>query len=226
MDGKIPDWSVQPKDVVALVKFEDNRGKILYEARYTNCHDHKKHAEDFFKDDINSEDLASKVRDNNDGGKITLYLTLQPCNESTKSKNTRPDQSCCETLADIYRKTLQGKKISLCVKVTHTCNLILKPKKDDHEHLIRHAVAGITALMLVGVEVESMAKNDWEYLFGMTDVGVPQRLDQRRIELDETVEDTLTEIEEFTNSLNLRLSQPWSVLLTMIIDKLEEQQQG
>ena len=42
---------LHPRDMVAVVKFENPTG-ILYEARYTNCAQKRKHAEDFFKQDL------------------------------------------------------------------------------------------------------------------------------------------------------------------------------
>ena len=48
-------WCAQARKVVAVVKFEKVDRRILYEARYTNCGREKKHAEDFFKEDIENE---------------------------------------------------------------------------------------------------------------------------------------------------------------------------
>ena len=39
------EWYAQPKTRVGVVKFENESGKILYEARYTSCSSEKMHAE-------------------------------------------------------------------------------------------------------------------------------------------------------------------------------------
>ena len=190
---------LQPRDrVVAVVKFEDRRGRILYEARYTNCKNiHvKKHAEDFFKDDIESGDLAGIVGQRSSRkGTITMYLTLQPCNESTSPGGTQAtpaDKSCCETLKYIFRRILQRKrkKIGLCVKVTHTNHLGPGRESDEmHVKLRENAEKGIKDLTESGVSVERMTDVDWEYLFGLTSVSLPPRND-----LDYTVGMILTNL--------------------------------
>jgi pyrimidine deaminase RibD-like protein len=180
---------VQPRQtVVAVVKFENPTG-ILYEARYTNCKDNQKHAEDFFKDDIKSGDLAGIVGQQRKGT-ITMYLTLQPCNESTSSEGTggtQAAQSCCKTLQDIFETTLQPKKIGLCVKVTHTNNLGPEKPKDKYIELRRNAETGIKDLKESGVSVESMTQEDWEYLIGLTN-------NDSRNDLDDTVGKILTKL--------------------------------
>ena len=186
---------VQPRQtVVAVVKFESPTG-ILYEARYTNCKDNQKHAEDFFKDDIESGDLAGKVEAEEDGT-ITMYLTLQPCNKSTTSnpegtRATPAAKSCCETLIQIFKNILRDndKKIGLCVKVTHTNNLGPEQPKGKYIELRRNAETGIKDLKESGVSVERMTDVDWEYLFGLTSASLPPRND-----LHSTVGKILTDL--------------------------------
>jgi hypothetical protein len=163
-------WCVQAKTVVAVVKFE-GASEILYEARYTNCGKEKKHAEDFFKEDIEKGELGKKVEDNTNGT-ITLYLTLQPCNKSTSTggtENTPKDKTCCETLTTIVNDELPP-GINLCVKSANTCRLSLKQKqKQDDEILRQNAVAGIKMLMQIErVNVSGMTPEDWRYLLCLT----------------------------------------------------------
>jgi hypothetical protein len=164
-------WCVQAKTVVAVVKFEKDKN-ILYEARYTNCGEKQKHVEDFFKEDIEKGKLGEKV-ETNPNGTITMYLTLQPCNESTSiegTANTPADKTCCETLKKIFNKILLPRKIKLCVKQTNTCRLSLTKEKDpDDEHLRESAVAGIKMLMKIGVKFRGMTQEDWHYLLSLTD---------------------------------------------------------
>jgi hypothetical protein len=177
-------WRVQAKTVVAVVKFEDKNGDILYEARYKNCAPQKKHAEDFFKEDIENQDgvLAEIVRDN-PNGTITMYLTLQPCNESTRIEgrvNTNPDQSCCEILKTIVRQRLQndGRNINLCIKAANTNRLHLT---DQNPKLRNKAERGIKQLMRIeGVNVSGMTREDWNHLFTMTEY-IPPRRDLDRV---------------------------------------------
>ena len=170
-------WRVQRKTVVAIVKFEDENGEILYEARYKNCAPQKKHAEDFFKEDIENQDgvLAEIVQDN-PNGTITMYLTLQPCNRSTgKSENTKPDQSCCDTLKTIVRQILRndGRNINLCIKATNTNRL---SQTEQDRTLLQNAERGIKQLMRIeGVNVSGMTPEDWDYLFSMTEYIPPRR---------------------------------------------------
>jgi hypothetical protein len=170
-------WSLQALNVVAVVKFEHKNRDILYEARYTNCGANKRHAEDFFKEDIENQDgvLAEIVRDN-PNGTITMYLTLQPCNMSTgKTANTKPDQSCCDILKTIVRQRLRnnGRNIKLCIKATHTNRLHLTDQKPN---LRQNAERGIKQLMRIeGVNVSGMTPEDWDYLFSMTEYIPPRR---------------------------------------------------
>ncbi|CAB3996410.1 uncharacterized protein LOC111322856 [Paramuricea clavata] len=163
-------WCFQAKTVVAVVKFEKD-GKILYEARYTNCGEKQKHAEDFFQEDIKKGKLGEKV-EANPNGTITLYLTLQPCNKSTSIEGTATtpkDKTCCETLENIFNDTLLPKKIKLYVKAANLCRLSLIPENDsDDETLRKNAVDGIEMLMGIGVKFRRVTREDWHYLLSLT----------------------------------------------------------
>jgi hypothetical protein len=165
---------VQAKTVVAVVKFEDKNGDILYEARYKNCAPQKKHAEDLFKEDIENQNgaLREKVKANPNGS-ITLYLTLQPCHQTTSilgTANTPANKTCCETLRTIFEDILQPKNIWLCVKAANTCRLSLIPAINANDDILRqNAVAGIQMLMqVIGVNVSGMIREDWHYLLSLT----------------------------------------------------------
>jgi hypothetical protein len=214
-------WCFQAKTVVAVVKFEKD-GNILYEARYTNCGKEQKHAEDFFKEDMEKGELGEKVKAN-PNGTITLYLTLQPCNKSTgKTANTNSNQSCCTTLKNIYESKLQEHTISLYVKAANTCRLTVKredaedaknakenvdeeidevkdSKDEKDEKRRKNAVRGIKRLMRIdGVNVNGMTKDDWDYLLDMTNPDVPREYHARRQHLDESVQKTFTDIKAQT----------------------------
>ena len=188
------DEYAQPRTVVAVAKFESQRGKILYEARYTNCDANKKHAEDFFKNDIENKDgVFRKMVVDNPEGTITIYLTYQPCNKSTQTERTDPEKSCCDTLEKIVTEILRadGREIDLCVKATHTRNLSLKKNKDKaYEPLRVKGIKGIKELMKVeGVTVSGITQKDWDYLFTLTEDNEDRKL------LDQKVESTFRKIE-------------------------------
>ena len=123
-----------------------------------------------------------------------MYLTLQPCNESTSAEGTTgtwPNHSCCKTLKNIF-ETLKknGKSISLRIKVTHPNHLSTsKEKKPNHEELRQNAVRGIKDLMNAGVQVSAMDREDWGYLFSMT-------VNQSRDELDHEIRGVLQKISD------------------------------
>ena len=184
----------QPRTVVAVAKFESQTKKILYEARYTNCATNHKHAEDFFKNDIeNTDGVFREMVVDNPEGTITIYLTYQPCNKSTKTKQTDPEKSCCDTLQKIATKTLRadGRKIDLCVKATHTRNLSLEENNGKaYEPRRVRAVEGIKKLMKIeGVTVSGITQKDWDYLFTLTEDNEDRKL------LDQKVESTFRKIE-------------------------------
>ena len=185
-------WSLQALNVVAVVKFEDEKGIILYEGRYTNCGKEQKHAEDFFKEDIKNGELGKKV-EANPNGTITLYLTYQPCNKSTSiegTANTPKDKTCCETLKKTFNKILLPKKIKLCVKAANTSRLSLAKETDAvKEKLRNNAVEGIKELMRIGVNISEMTPEDWDYLVTMTEDFLP-----RRRHLDKSVQSVLERI--------------------------------
>jgi hypothetical protein len=160
--------SVQAKTVVAVVKFQDEKEVILYEARYKNCAPQKKHAEDFFKEDIENQNgaLRKKVKAN-PKGTITLYLTYQPCNKSTRTAITPEEKTCCETLTTV--RGILPPEITLCVKAANTRRLSLIPAINENDDILRqNAVAGIKMLMQVGVNVSGMTREDWHYLLSLT----------------------------------------------------------
>ena len=130
-------------------------------------------------------------------GTITMYLTLQPCNQSTTlnpegTTGTPAYKSCCNTLIQIFENILQDndKEIGLCVKVTHTNNLGPEQPKCKYIQLRENAETGIKELKESGVSVERMTDVDWEYLFGLTSASLPPRND-----LDSTVGKILTDLE-------------------------------
>ncbi|CAB4044098.1 predicted protein [Paramuricea clavata] len=197
-------WRVQAKTVVAVVKFEDENEEILYEARYTNCGEEQKHAEEFFKEDIENENgVLAQIVEDNPNGIITLYLTLQPCNQSTSILGTANTPACCETLTTIVNDILPP-EITLCVKAANTCRLSLIPENDpDDETLRQNAVAGIKMLMEIEhVAVIWMEKDDWHYLFSLTNE-LENREDlevhEGRLDLDKCVQDILAQIQDEIN---------------------------
>ena len=172
-------WKVQPRTVVAVVKFEKKGGGILYQARYTNCLPQKKHAEDFFKKDVEEQKLGEIINgEKSSGGTITIYLTYQPCNKSTTKKpegtqGTPPDKSCSETLTNIFTEKLTGRNIKLCVKPSHLYRLTSENLDTNDESLDKDlsekAQEGIEMLIAAGVTVDEMTSNDWKYLRDMTE---------------------------------------------------------
>ena len=129
-----------------------------------------------------------------------MYLTLQPCNESTSINGTEctpPDKSCCNTLRDVYEKLGE---IRLHIKVTHTNHLSTsKEKKHNHEEFRKHAIEGIKDLMNAGVEVSAMDKEDWGYLFSMT-----IKEQEPRDELDHEIRGVLQKISDTAKETLLR----------------------
>lgn len=183
----------QPRKVVALVKFEDASGDLVYQARYTNCYVNKNHAENFFDCDIRHGVLTDKVENKrNHNGTITLYLTYQPCNKSTGlTRGTRPNQSCCDIVKRIYSDILQPKGIRLRIKITHALRL----EQGGEGQLQQNARAGIQELIKSGITVSGMEENDWEYLFSKVQdaAGIPEYNEQRQY-LDSEIRETLTYI--------------------------------
>ena len=193
-------WCFQAKTVVAVVKFEKDKN-ILYEARYTNCGEKQKqkHAEDFFKEDIEKGELGEKMKAN-PNGTITLYLTLQPCNKSTSiegTANTPANKTCCKTLTTIVKDILRPKNITLCVKPTNTCRLSVKPENDAKDETLReNAVDGIEMLMGIGVKLSGMTREDWHY-------------HERRKNLDASVQSIFDKIQRIfdTKQLTAKLNE-------------------
>ncbi len=186
-------WTRQPRTVVAFAKFEVD-GVTEYEARYTNCHAGQEHAEDHFDSDIRLiyKKLYEAIHaaEESKTKSITVYLTCQPCNKSTReTSGTKPDQSCCEILENVYSQELKPKNISLCIKATHTLQL---DENATNRKLRKNAICGIQNLMKSGVTVSGMTKEDWEYLFTLTSARNPD--DDRRNTLDASINKTFAEI--------------------------------
>ena len=187
------DWKLQPVQVIAVAKLEDKDGNILYEARYSNCtkKKHENHAEDFFKKDIADDGVLKQLVQHNPDGTMTLYITYQPCNKSIATKNTNPDQSCCNTLKFIVTQILRadGRKIDLRVKATHAHSSLSLREQGEREGLRQNAVKGTKNLMRIeGISVSGMTHEDWAYLFSLTECFSPRQV------LDNDVKQILNEI--------------------------------
>jgi hypothetical protein len=203
-------WCAQARTVVAVVKFEKVDGRILYEARYTNCGREKKHAEDFFKEDIENENgVLAEIVQENPKGTITMYPTIQPCNQSTSetgTENTNADQSCCDILETIVGQTLQndGRNINLCIKATNTNRL---SQIDKNPNLRDNAVNGIKNLMgIESLNVSGMTREDWHYLLSLTNE-LENRKDlevhEGRQDLDASVKHIFNEIQAKVNEAKI-----------------------
>ena len=179
----------RPRKVVAVAKFENPSGKILYEARYTNCGKQQMHAENFFQRDIENGVFSELVQDNPEGT-ITLYLTTQPCNKPRETPATDRNQSCCNILRYIFIGTLRenGRKIDLCVKAAH--QNYLGRVAQEFQILKDNAKEGIKHLITDGVKVSGMTQDDWDYLFTLT------KDNQDRKHLDQEVESIFRKIEK------------------------------
>ena len=178
--GKNPKYS-KPKTAVALVKFESKEGKILSVRRYTNCFKQKKHAEDFFEDDMNDWSELRGLK------KITMYITMQPCHKSTTgdTEGTRFDHSCCDTMIKIAKKR---SGTNILIKPTHLNQAgwtkkghgrDLRPNKRSYDECIDNAEKGLKNLMEVdNIEVSEMRNEDWTYLWSHVDHAERKELDQ------------------------------------------------
>ena len=175
--GQNPKYS-RPKTAVALVKFESEKGKILSVRRYTNCYEQEKHAEDFFKDDMNNWSKLHGLK------KITLYITMQPCHKSTTggTRGTRFKHSCCNTMIKLAKK---HSSTNILIKPTHLSqagsrkNGRLSPDGRSYDECIYNAEEGLENLMKVpNIEVSAMRNEDWSYLWSHVDHPERNKLDQ------------------------------------------------
>ena len=193
-------FRVQPKTAVAVVKFKNNKNKVVYEAKYTNCVSEQKHAEDFFKDDVEGE-LKKKIKDNRNGT-ITMYLTLPPCNESVSiegTEGTPVNKSCCDTLKKMYNKTLKKNEIKLHIKVTHPYRLsTFEAKREPFKTLGKNAMKGIEDLMVAGIGFSAMNEEDWDYLSSMT-IHIMKPRDELDQEIEKIVEHIRTKTKRKTS---------------------------
>ena len=190
--------SMQPKTVVAVVKFEVD-GESKYEARYSNCYLSRNHAEDFFVCDARHGALRNILNEYNAGDghapkSITMYLTYQPCNKSiTRTQGTPPDQSCCDILRKVYTEILQPRNIGLSIKAAHAHYVLdHTPTSPQQQNLKTNAETGIRDLKRSGVTVSGMVRNDWEYLFSLSSANFQQDdAQQLRTNLDGSVNSIL-----------------------------------
>ena len=163
--------------------------KMSYMKRnnYTNCVSAQKHAEDFFKEDVEKGELKKKIAENPEGT-ITMYFTLQPCNRSTSTAGTRgtpPNKSCCDTLVRVKRKYLG--EVRLHIKVTHTNRLSTSTANRNEEILRQNAENGIKKLKGALIDISAMNQKDWDYLSSMT-------MKKPRDELDDEIRRVLENI--------------------------------
>ena len=179
----------EPKTAVALVKYEIDEKKFL--KRYTNCHEKKVHAEEYFKCDITDDGRLSHQISENTTGKITMYITMQPCHLSTLStRGTSPTQSCCNILNELMEKLPEG--ITICIKPTHLCKAgwTKRGKSKQLENEIESAEEGLKELMSnPRITFAAMMEHDWNYLWKQVNVPADLQLKvgEEREALDEYI---------------------------------------
>ncbi|XP_048578341.1 uncharacterized protein LOC125560604 [Nematostella vectensis] len=178
-----------PKTAVALVMFQKkNASSKEWETksvrRYTNCYDDGKHAEDFFLSDIIKNPLE-------DGEwRLTMYITMQPCNKSTgKTRGTPDDHSCCKTILEAKDELNRNCKVELIIKPAHLMQAGWKKNEDSWDDKINNAEEGVKLLMKEGIKLEGLKKPDWDYLQQhISDPKLPQYEGSGRETLDEDIE--------------------------------------
>ena len=128
---KRSNFCTPPKTVAAVVKFEKTEANgYSFARRYTNCYANKRHAEEYFKLDVeNNEDLRDNITKKNIN-KITMYITFQPCHKSVDTRGTSPDYSCCDILESLMEEERNGlfKDVEIIIKPTH----IYKANQDEN----------------------------------------------------------------------------------------------
>ena len=156
-----------PKTVVAVVKFEETKANgCSFARRYTNCYEGKRHAEEYFKLDV--EKLISDSTGNNIK-KITMYITFQPCHKSVNTGGTLPNYSCCDILESLMEEDSNGlfKGVEIIIKPTHIYKANQEEKACNSVQIntqIKNALKGMHKLMSVGIKFDKMNEDDWNYL--------------------------------------------------------------
>ena len=182
---KVGQEDTLPKSVVALAKYEIDDGSHI-SVRYSNHrrNNTRKHAEEFFSDDI--KNITSRISVSGMTlRKITMYITFQPCHRSTLHT---PGKSCCDVLLRLLgHRRLSG--VEICIKPTH-----IYIAGNEHPELEEHGKFGISRLKGRGITITKMEENDWKDLFHLVDMDESQRQSilsgysvSARKDLDETI---------------------------------------
>ena len=156
-----------PKKVVAVVKFEETEANgNSFARRYTNCYASNRHAEEYFKLDVeNNENLRLDIENNIN--KITMYITFQPCHNSVDTGATSPNYSCCNILESLMEeeKNRLFEDVKIIIKPTHTYKANQEHSDDDRLNTeISKALEGMNKLINVGIKFDRMNDDDWNYL--------------------------------------------------------------
>lgn len=179
------------KTMVVVVKCEDSKGMVLYEARYTDCYGFGIPAEDFFVRDARKGELDAVIN----GGrttKITMYVTWPPRHKSPSETGSPQDNSCCETLVNLYSTRLKPKNINFSVKLAH----VYKEGWPVYEDNVR---VGIMVLLGRGIIVDRMVKVDWEFLSNIARLSYTCWNWGPRSKLDEEIGTYLAQIQKDMN---------------------------
>ena len=164
---KVGQEDTLPKSVVALVKYEIDDGSHI-SVRYSNHrrNNTRKHAEEFFSDDI--KNITSRISVSGMTlRKITMYITFQPCHRSTLHT---PGKSCCDVLLGLLgHPRLNG--VEIFIKPTH----IYKAGEQHRKSLEKQGRIGIWLLKHRKITITRMEKNDWKDLFDLVDMDESKR---------------------------------------------------
>ena len=156
-----------PKKAVAVVKFEETEANgNSFARRYTNCYASNRHAEEYFKLDVeNNENLRLDIENNIN--KITMYITFQPCHNSVDTGATSPNYSCCNILESLMEeeKNRLFEDVKIIIKPTHIYKANQEHSDDDRLNTeISKALEGMNKLINVGIKFDRMNDDDWNYL--------------------------------------------------------------
>ena len=146
----------RPKTTVAIVKCQAGDGKVLYEARYTDCHGVGVFAEEYFVRDAQNGDLGAVIN----GGcvrKITLLITWPPRHRSASTIWKPRDHSCCVAMGRLNVLCFQPRTIVFSIKLAH----IYKEGWPEYEDDVR---IGVKTLVGKQIVVTKMEESDWNYL--------------------------------------------------------------
>lgn len=182
--------------IVIYVRLTDQKGRVIFHARYGNCFDGERrntiHAEYFMLMEEEFKEAVRLLRDQR-GGSVTLFMNKQPCYRSTKHHERisgLTKKQCAQDLVDFYSLHCSSYGVSFTINLCQLYKVDMPPTPQFKED-ITNGLEGMHKMIAAGIELKAMTEESWHQLAGYAGVKLPSYEGGERQKLDQHIREFL-----------------------------------